>query len=492
MLHTFSYKLRQNKEKVYSLFVYLILFLSSISPYSDNDWGWHYKYGEYLIKYGKILTSDIYSWTLSGYQWINHSWMYDPLLYILTNLFGLIGLSLIGALINLISFYLIVKNYKLSYWKKAILAGFFISIAESGIINGFRSQVLSSMFFAILMFILIRSKNRIKVLFLTPILFFLWANFHGDFTLGLGILGIFLSSYFVINYYQSKKINPGLLFFYIFTFISSLLATLINPFTYRVYLESFRHFNNQYLKEIIEWRPIYQDCSYCHISTFSIYVGILVFCFLYCLVKNKRFAIPFFIVAMILVLPTIDTRRLLPIFIIVTLPFLAEVLSNVKVNLSKYRIENYLVFIVVVIALQFNLYNRFNYYHIYNFSEQDYCNFSSGCSTKAISYLISHPPKGRGFNDYDVGGYFIGKNIPAKLFIDGRMHLWEYNNYSPFGDYTSIYYYNKLDKFNDYKFDWAFIRNNTFLANQLLTTSNLGSWKLEFQDDNYDYFVRIK
>jgi hypothetical protein len=68
--------------------VYAALLIYLIYPYADYDWGWHYRYGEYLFTHGQLLRHDIYSWTMPGYEWVNHSWLYDPFLYILYNQTG--------------------------------------------------------------------------------------------------------------------------------------------------------------------------------------------------------------------------------------------------------------------------------------------------------------------------------------------------------------------------------------------------------------------
>jgi len=486
--------LLKNKEKIYSFFVYLIVFLSSVFPAGDKDWGWHYKYGEYFLKNGKILTSDIFSWTMQGYQWINHSWAYDPLLYILTNLTGYVGLALIGALINLLTFYFLIANFKLDYWKKAILAVPFILISEVGIMFGLRSQVVSTLFFAILMFLLIRARTRLKSIFFLPLLFLIWANFHGDFTLGLLIVGVFLGSYFLIDFYKTKKFNSQIFWKYGLVSAICFAVTFINPFGYHVYLESIRHFSNPYLKNVYEWMPIYNNCSYCHVSSFIIYALALIACFGFYIMRKKLFTIPFLILAIMLIWPTIDTRRFLPIFVVVTLPFLAGFIQNIKLDLSKYKILPLITIVVILISLEFNLYNRFTNYKLYNFTENDFCHFASECSTKTIDYLVSHPPKGKGFTFYDIGGYLIGKNIPVKLFIDGRMHLWkdDASGYTAFGDYIKMYYGPNIKLFNKYDFDWLFIQKSSTIMKEIYATKNLGRWNIEYQDNDLIYLTRIR
>lgn len=484
----------KNKEKIYSFFVYLIVFLFSVFPYGDKDAGWHYKYGEYFFQHGRILTTDIFSWTLPGYQWINHSWLYDPIFYLLKNSFGYVGLSLVGAFINLLTFYFIIANFKLSYWKKAILGFFFILLGETAMLEGLRSQVVSALFFGLLMFLLIRSREKLSSLIFFPLLFLAWVNFHGDFILGLVILVIFLGVYFLIDQYKRRKFRRNTFVFYCLTVICSIFATFINPFGYKVYVQPLEHIASPYLKGIMEWLPINANCPYCHYPTFIIYIAAFLGIFSYYLVKRNYFGVPFAVISLMMFFSTIDTRRFLPVFMIVTLPLFAYFLRGIEWNIKKYKIVNYLTILVIIILLEFNLYNRFTSYNLYNFSEQDYCNFSSRCSVKAVDYLISHPPIGKGFTFYDWGGYLIGRGVPFKLFIDGRMHVWaEKNGYSPFADYNDILNgVNNSEKFKKYNFDWLFIPDSTNLAQEVLAFDRLGKWKLVFQDGNTDYFVRVK
>jgi hypothetical protein len=483
--------LSKNKERIYSLFVHLIVFLSSIYPYGDKDWGWHYKYGEYLFKHGKILTKDIFSWTMTGYEWINHSWPYDPILYFLTNTIGFIGLSIVGGIVTFLTFYIITSCFKLSFWKKAILALFFLLINQGTIGYGFRSQVIALLLFAILMSLLIRSQKNIKILFFLPLLFFVWANFHGSFILGLGVAGIFLTAYFFINRHKNLETKRVFTSYYL-PLLSSFAVTLVNPFGYKIYLESFRHFSSPYLKNVSEWNPIFQNCSACHPYTFIFYSLLLLSASLFYLQERRYSAIPYLIIIVTLFFPTLDTRRLLSIFCVITLPFFAEVLKDFKWDIGKYRIVNIISISLIIFGLGFNFHNRFTKYKLYNFTENDYCYFSSGCSPAVVSYLISHPPSGKGFNYYDWGGYLIGKSVPAKIFTDGRMHLWEKDGYSVSADYFPIYYHDNYYKFIDYDFDWALIQSDTNLAKNLYYTKELGDWKLQYKDGNTAYFVRVK
>jgi hypothetical protein len=195
-----------------------------------------------------------------------------------------------------------------------------------------------------------------------------------------------------------------------------------------------------------------------------------------------------------MIFPTIDHRRLIPIFLILTLPFFGDLLKNLKLNIQKYKVIGYLMILTIIVLLEFNLYNRFTSYNLYSFTEEDYCYFASECSVKAVNYFISNPPNENGFNYYDWGGYLIGKNVPVKLFIDGRMHVWTGDNgYNVFAEYDEILTGNQyFEKFKQYDFNWLLIPRSTALAQEILASDKLGSWKQMYSDGNTVYFVKEK
>lgn len=104
--------------------------------------------------------------------------------------------------------------------------------------------------------------------------------------------------------------------------------------------------------------------------------------------------------------------------------------------------------------------------------------------------MIDHPPVGKGFDFYDWGGYLIGKGVPAKLFVDGRMHLWEKDGYSAFGDYLDIEFNVDKEKLAKYDFDWILVPSNSTFIDTLEKSDDMGVWKVEYRDSQAIYLVR--
>src|SRR6266568_1069667 len=232
------------KERLLSALVYVGLLIALVMPYTDYDWGWHYRYGEYLVTHGHILRHDIYSWTMPGYEWVNHSWLYDPLLYVLYTRFSLIGLSIAGALATVLTFYLCIRQIPLAFWQTAMVAVFYGALTKDILMQGLRTQVVGLLALALLGDLLARQRTgKNWPHWVLPGLFCIWANFHGSFLLGLVVFGVYVA--WDLVYAQARGAAlPRRWFMFAGSLVASIAATLVNPFTYGVYVEARRHFGN--------------------------------------------------------------------------------------------------------------------------------------------------------------------------------------------------------------------------------------------------------
>lgn len=475
------------KDKIYLYLTYLLVFLFLVFPYSDKDWGWHFKLGEYFLKNWHFMPDNPFTWTLPYYQWTNHEWLYDPLLYLLSKSIGFTGLSILGAIVCFLTFYIIVRLYKLSYWKIGILGFFFVKLVEVGILEGFRAQVLSNFLLAVLVVILIKAQRNFKLLFTLPLLFLAWVNLHGTFSLGLLVATIFLATDLAIRFIKKDKEALNRLMIYTSIGVATGLLTLVNPFGFKVYLEALKHASNPYLQNVVEWLPATRGCTYCHNYTFYLYVALLAFA----VFKIKKAeAVPFAVLGLAFLVPSINARRYLQNFIVLTLPILALYLQETKLNLEKFKSTAYIFGLILTVGVIYNFFGRFTAFDLYKYDEIAYCKFTQGCSPTMADYLIKHNLEGRGFNFYDWGGYYIGKGIPERLFIDGRMHLWKLDDYMPFADYIAMYYGQDYQKFLEYKFDWVLVPLDSDIGQTIYNTDNLGAWKIEFQDGNTILYTR--
>jgi hypothetical protein len=469
--------------KLTDFLIYLSVFIFSIYPYSDYDWGWHFQYGEYLFKHGALLRSDIFSWTLPGYQWVNHSWAFDPLLYLLFKLGGFSILMIVGALVGTFVFYLSIKFFNLSSWQKVLAALFYIELSWVVMSQSLRSQVLVLIFYPILILLLIFSKKNPKKLFFLPPLFLIWANFHGTFTIGLLVIGLFVITNFLIDFDAEKK-KIGL---YIGVGLLTFIATLINPYGYLPYFEAIRHFSNPWLANVLEWMPFFVFVKNGVQYYFIFYLLLLG---LFFLKRRKLSDLPYLVILSVLAYLTIQHNRYISPFLATSLPILALFLEGIKISWDKFKMFTLILLLSLIISLELG-WGRIGEFDLFKYSYTDYCRFATHCSEKMINYLTKNPPQGKGLNFYDWGGYLIGRGVPMKLFIDGRMHLWEKNGYMPFADYIELYYRQNYTNFKKYNFNWLLLRNDSPLVQDLATPNIfLGTWTKIFSDGEASYYIK--
>ena len=114
---------------------FIFIFVSSIYKPYDADLGWHLKYGEHFIKTGQILKENTFSSEMPGFIWANTSWGTDILTHLFYNTGGFFGISILGAIVITLTFFIYSKAFKLTFVVVMIWSqkGNFIATVSSSI-----------------------------------------------------------------------------------------------------------------------------------------------------------------------------------------------------------------------------------------------------------------------------------------------------------------------------------------------------------------------
>jgi hypothetical protein len=306
------------------------------------------------------------------------------------------------------------------------------------------------------------------------------------------VTGVFLGWELVLSQIQGTPL-PRRWFYFVGSFVASIAATLINPFTYGVYLEARRHFANPHLTYVVEWMP----------PNFSELVGLVFLTYTlivaYGFVSRRSLAdVPHLLVAAGTFYMAATTRRHVAVFVVLSLPLVALVLRDVRFRMEGVARTSAAAAVIVAIIGITAYHKREDLQDFAHSSMYTYCRYGSQCSEGLAQFLLKHPPVGRGFNFYDWGGFLIGRGVPTKLFIDGRMHLWERSDYQPMADYRAIYVNNDMDAFRRHNFDWFLVpRGSSFIKDLIADeTGNPRAeskiWVVAYQDHEVLYAVRRK
>ena len=174
----------------------LVLFLAVVADsmqYADADlWG-HVRYGQIMLRTGHLIHADIFSYTAAGHRWIDHEWLFEIIMALVYNAFGVAGLKLLkllcaGVIMTLLAAGLAETAASIAA-QFAALTGVAIVLVQQ---MQFRPQLFDYIFLAALIAMLAReSYGRRAPLWLAVPMLALWANLHGGFFVGLAALGIY-------------------------------------------------------------------------------------------------------------------------------------------------------------------------------------------------------------------------------------------------------------------------------------------------------------
>ncbi len=425
----------------------------------DLDFGWHLRAGQYMLANG-IPKTDIFSYTAINFPWVNHSWLSDIIVAMLYRVGGYASVAGFFALIWTSA--LLIASRKRSYI--VMLLAFMATIPFTGI----RMVAWSVLFFAILERLLERKRDY--YIWIIPVLFLVWANLHGSFTLGLLVL---------VLYQAFSKIK---LPWYIL--ILSFIATFVNPYGYGIYVEIFRTVLDTDLKNRIEeWKALYLPTL-----VLPYLIGLLSLHFVF----NKHPAKNIISIPGLLFAMALSSIRHTPLFVVSSLRYFEDYVLNLVVSMRSINIQStnrlrkatilFLGFALVgVVCWQLVLGGVIH-------GSRD-----ARMPVRAVEYLKSQPCKGQIFNDYNFGGYLIWKLPQSKVYIDGRMPSWSTNNKSYFQNYEKVLLDNEFrtEEFEKYSINCVLIRNKPdFTYAGIIKDLQTSGWKtLDFPEDKYSILL---
>lgn len=228
-----------NKKYNYKLMLNAMAFAVSLSlgliayyllfPNLDSDILWSMAVGKWISLHASVPVVDSFSWTIYGKEWLTHEWLFSYLAYYLHTILGNWGfymLIFIPVVITIYVLYLICDqldtHYSYAFIIPLVVGITFLYKASLP----FRAYIFGLMFFTILIYLLyFMPHNKKNGLYLFA-LFVLWANFHVSVCVGILILVVEMIRKIIIS---RKKVLSAIFL------VSSICATLINPYGYKIW-----------------------------------------------------------------------------------------------------------------------------------------------------------------------------------------------------------------------------------------------------------------
>lgn len=191
---------------------------------ADNDlWG-HVLFGRHILAQGHAPYTDPYAFTTTAARWVDHEWLAQAVMAAVFDNCGNPGLLLLKFLAGAATFGLVIRDVRRNTRAPWQWGGIGL-LGAAVLARGFacRPQVVTYLLTAVLLCGLRRTRGQPSPwLWGLPPLFALWANLHGGFVLGLGIVGLASAAATWHRRPEARRLWAA--------FGLSLIATAINPY----------------------------------------------------------------------------------------------------------------------------------------------------------------------------------------------------------------------------------------------------------------------
>ncbi len=387
---------------------------------NDPDIWWHMRNAQYLFQHHQLPRVDMYSFTVAGHPWISHEWLSEVPFYLIYQAFGLVGLkSLTFFLLDAIFLLLLYLSYQESRNFKAGVAACCYSTFLATVSFGPRTILFGYLYLLVLLIILQRFRQRGSApLWAVPILFGLWVNTHGSWSLGLILFFVVVASGLVGGTWgriESVKWTPAQLRKLVVTGVASVAALFVNPFGWRLVFYPFDLAFRQKLNisHVAEWVSVdFHDLR--GKMVLALVLGLLVST----LVRNRRWNLGVVLALLFGVYCGLTYIRFLFLLGILSAPVVAVALDFIR----RYRPDAdnrklNLVAIALLLGVMVVFWPR---------EAKVRASVEESYPAGVLPYLKAHPPQGNVLNFYLWGGYLEWNDPDMKEFIDSRVDIFEY------------------------------------------------------------------
>lgn len=469
--------------------------------YIDPDLGWHLRTGEYILKFG-FPHNDPFSYTLSDFLFIPHSWLSEVIYWKLYTAFdslsilGQPGLELIhtlSAISAALTVYItlkIVSTTDISQKIPASLHVLFLLIPSMLLVGhllpyvGTRPQTFSWLMFIFLFAILASNRLWQKYKYVVPIIFVIWAQLHGGFAIGIGILCLKIAVETLKN--KGTKIPSGnaprrknLI-----VLLLSVCITLINPFGPNLWREVVSTLISPSVRlGINEWTPI--------ILSFDPRLFIVMILSLVYFIRYRKLFSPFVSWSYIfLTFSMLSASKLFPFWLIVAVIvvgkgqqyMLKQLVSTLKpswvpTSMRRLILLNWGIAAAVGVNIAILAVATAKTYS--QLAEEVY--YPRNCVIYLKGKQKDNTHNQNIFAPFGWGGYLLWKLPEKKVFIDGRMPYWDnvLKNYheiitlqQPFQDVAKTY-----------NITTVLVQKNKTKFEEFAASLEQSGWKRTYEDD---------
>jgi hypothetical protein len=482
--------MRVSVRQLFVILLFIGLFIMTVRPIADPDFWWHLRTGELISQTHTIPHTDPFSFTNIGKNWIAHEWLSELFFYGIYKLAGFPALIILFAFVISSAFFFCYLRFPPT--SRPYVAGFILLLGAMATAPtwGVRPQMISLLLTSAVLLLLdrYRSENRLKYLIPLPLITLVWVNLHAGYFLGLAIIGIYivggLIEIFIVEIFNKNGSTRPTLKSLIVLFVvlgTCVLAALVNPNGIKIITYPFQTLVSPSMQQLIqEWfSPDF------HLIQWQPLAWIFLLLIAVGMVGKKSLSVTKILLVVILGYAALHSMRNVPLFVIVAIPILAELVDSIVKIPSKSqmpsRLFKWIAPVLIVFAL---LATSLRVVQVIN-NQAD--TEGAAFPKSAVDWIQLNNPPSNIFNSYGWGGYLIWRLYPTyNVFIDGRADVYGDDFIFEFIDLQNADA-GWETRFNNMQINTVLIEPDVPLAKVLLLSPN---WKISFQDKASIIFVR--
>lgn len=394
----------------------LIFILLTRTPVDADLW-WHLRAGQEMIAQGRILLTDIFSYTRPGVPWVNAFWVSEIFLSALYSLGRYFALTIFVSGTGAATFYLLSRRLSGNPFLNAFVL--ILGAVAAAPIWGPRPQILSFFIVALLDDWLARNRPR----WWLPLLFAVWANLHGGWIWGFLLLAAHLAG-MLVNLAMLPNERTALwkeIKNLLFWSVISAITVGLNPNGLAIWKLPFQQVNVSL--EIQEWlSPDFHGIDF-HPFLWMLFLLIAASPFA---TKPTAWGQLFKVLGFAYL--TFVAQRNIAVFAIVIVPLLADWLNAA---LNTFQTEKRLapsqslplpLRTIINAVLGFSLIAT-TLGNAFLASQPE--KVDKNYPVAAIEWIKNNEPPGPLFNSYNWGGYLLWTLPEYPVFIDGRADMYD-------------------------------------------------------------------
>lgn len=471
------------------------VFLLSLKTVIDPDFGWQLGVGRYIWEQRSVPRTDLFSFSLPDYPYVYYSWLTDALLFGFWRVAGFWGASFFYALVSVLSFWILLRRTRLRSASPRMPLYLLFLVPLVLWIVGQRRQVVTFMLLNLLVYLFERSRiQERRWLLILPIIFLLWANLHGGFLLGLGVL--FLLSILRIHDIRRSRLpvveQRAVIRVLVVSLVLAAAAALATPYGSGTYRQTLTIASNRFNWEHnLDWKPLILAKTHFAVFAGMVYVAVVALLTSTAVARREKIFLGLFFF-----LSLVTRRYVSPLFVFLLPPLLTQgerfwLALRPRSFAFPLRVASAAVVVAysgVIVRDLWKLSEAHRSPSFYATEVSRELHFPFG----AAQFMRQRGLPRRLLNDFSWGGYLQLQFPGRRFFIDGRMENFFVGG-QPFAqEYRTII---KLEpgweeRFSRYDFDGVLApveEGKTWpLVELLLRDAN---WRVVYEDEVAILFV---